>query len=375
MASSDRFHAKRPLALVVLTLVVFLVLDNGIFRSGLYANIESTKSVAGHFSAVAGWCLNAKPSPKRDVLVLGHSKVEAALSPRQFDEENPDSHLRLVMGSSGGTEEKMWFYFLKHVDPNRSRYAAIVIPLDTYITPPSGTDCDNLIADAQFLTPMLHPRDWSDFANSYTNPSVRQKVLLGMAASSHLYAVDLQDFILHPVERFRDVEFAKQSGPSYLYNWGGYAGNLDNLVLDFDALKIVRAPKHLDAFRRGETEYRMKPLPADKVVGWTYRYHAFRKQWLTRIVDYYAGSATKVVFVQVPRWPFDMPVLKPIPNAPSVLEFIKPSANVVVIDEHEFDDLESPHYFYDVLHVNALARHEFTARFASKLRSALGDAR
>ena len=374
MASSDRLHAKRPIAVVLLSLVVFLGLDNTLFRSGFYSRFESTKSVAGHFASVARWCIGAPPAPpKKDVLVLGHSKIEAAFAPRQFDEENPDSHLRIVMGSSGGTTEKMWFYLLKHIDPNRDRYAGIVIPIDTYKTPPLSTDCDNLIADAQFLTPMLDPKDWPGFAASYTDPKVREKVLLGMAASSHLYAVDLQDFILHPQDRFIDIDWTKKAGPTFLYNWTGFDGDLEELEIDRKAAKILHAPAHLDPFRRLETEARLLPLPADQVAGWTARYHGFREEWLSRIIDFYAGSATKLVFVQVPRWPFDMPALLPLAGAPSLTDFVKPSPNVVVLDEHLFEDLETPYYFYDVLHVNKRARHAFTSRFSKQLRTALGD--
>lgn len=374
MASSERLHARRPLVLVVLTAIVFLALDNGIYRSGLYAHATSTKSVAGHFAMVARWCIEQAPSTKKDVLVLGHSKIEAALSARQFDEENPDSNLRLVLGSSGGTTEKMWFYLLKHIDPNRNRYPAIVIPIDTYKTPPLSTDCDNLIADAQFLAPMLEPKDWRDFIDSYTDPKVHAKVVLGVAVSSHLYATDLQDLLLHPIDRYQELAWTKKAAPTFLYNWDGYDGSLETLVVDRENAKIVSAPPHLDPFRRGEAEERLKRLPQEHVAEWTARYHAFRKKWLTRIVDYYAGSPTKIVIVQVPRWPFDMPSLLPIEGAPSITDFIEPSQNVVLLDEHEFEDLEKPENFYDVLHVNKHARHEFTARFAKELRSALGDA-
>jgi hypothetical protein len=374
MASSERIHARRPVILVILSLLVFVALDNGLFRSGLYSRVTSTKSVAGHFAAVARWCITTTPSQKKDVLVLGHSKIEAALSARIFDEDNPDSHLRIVLGSSGGTTEKMWFYFLKHIDPDRTRYAAIVIPIDTYRTPPLETDCNNQVDVAQFLSPMLDIADWRDLIGTYNNPDIRSKVILGAAVSSHLYATDLQDLLLHPVDRYESLAWAKAAAPTFLYNWDGYDGTLETLELD-EKGKIVHAPPQLehDAFRRGETEARMLKLPKEFVGIWTERYHAFRRQWFTRMIEYYAGSNTKIVFVQVPRWPFDMPALMPIDGAPSITDFVTPSQNVVVLDEKRFEDLEAPRYFYDVLHVNKLARGIFTRRFSKDLRAALDD--
>jgi hypothetical protein len=365
-------HARRPLLLVVLSLVVFLVLDNAIFRTGLYAKVSSSKSVAGHFAAVVRWQIAAPPSAKRDVLVLGHSKIEAAFSGKVFEQEYPDSHLRLVFGSSGGTTEKMWFYLLRHIDPDRRRYAAIVVPVDVYQTPAMAFDADNQIDVAQCLAPMLTPTEWVDLIGTYDDPTVRSRVILGAAVSSHLYALDLQDLLLHPVDRWRGLEWERESSPTYLYNWDGYDGDLETLEIDRASGKILHAPPHLDAFRIRETEARFEAPPVD-AMQWTMRYHAFRREWFTRILDYYAGSETKLIFVQVPRWPFLMPVLTPLPDAPNLRDFIKPSKNVIVRPEEEFEDLEDPYYFYDVLHVNYRAREEFTIRFGMDLREALGD--
>lgn len=372
MGNSERLHAKRPATLLLLSLVVFLTLDNGIFRTGFYSKISSTQTVAGHFAAVARWRLEAPPSGKQDVLVLGHSKIEAALSEKQFEQESPNANM--VLASSGGTTEKMWYYLLRHVDPDRNRYAAIVVPIDTYKTPPLETDAENLIDVAQFLAPMLTASEWRDLIPTYTNPDVRGKVVVGALVSSHLYALDLQDLLLHPINRKQDLEFGNAAGPTFLFDWEGYDGDLTTLEIDRPHAKILHAPPQLDPFRQAEAEFRLRTPPPEHVGIWTQRYHEFRKHWFSRIVDLYAGSQTKLIFVQVPRWPFDMPMLLPIPGGPDLRDFVKPSKNVIVIDEDAFTDLEKPEYFYDVLHVNKHARREFTTRFGKHLREAL-DAR
>lgn len=372
MASSDRLHARRPWALLLLSALVFLALDNGIFRSGLYTKMMSTKSVAGHFAAVARWRLGNNPPDKRQILVLGHSKIEAALSEKLFDEQAPGSDLMMQMAASGGTTEKMWFYLLDHIDPKHDRFAAIVVPFDTYKTPPLMTDAENRIDDAQFLAPMLDARGWVDLVGTYTDDKMRARVMLGGLASSHLFALDFQDLLLHPIDRRDEVQYADLNGARWLYEWPGYDGDLTTLTLDREHGKIIHAPPHLDAFRRLECEGRLVTPPADQVAGWTARYHAFRTHWLSRILGLYANSKTKVFVVQVPRWPFDMPLILPIPGAPDLRDAIVPSPNVIVMDENAFTDLEKPEYFYDVLHVNKLARAEFTARFGKRLRDELG---
>ena len=94
---------------------------------------------------------------------------------------------------------------------------------------------------------------------------------------------------------------------------------------------------------------------------------------MARILALYEKSDTKLIFLQVPRWPQLMPALTPPPGAPDVRNLLPPSKNVVVVPKEEFEDLEEPRYFYDVLHVNTIARHEFTARFAKIVRTELGD--
>src|SRR5262249_44842052 len=163
----------------------FALLDASIFRSGLYARVSSSKTVPGHLTAVVRYSVGSKTPGKREVLVLGHSKIDVALSQKQFEKENPDSQLKLVFGSSGGTTEKMWYYLLKHIDPGQRRFAAIVIPIDTYRTYPEPTDCDNLIDVAQVLAPMLDASEWRDLIGTYPDPDVRARVTVGALVSSH----------------------------------------------------------------------------------------------------------------------------------------------------------------------------------------------
>ena len=371
MASFERFQSRRPVVLVLLTAVVFLVLDNGIFRSGLYSRVLSPKSVAGHFAAVGRAHLQDHVSTEREVLVLGHSKIEAALSEKMFDEQKGGANVKIVMGSSGGTTEKMWYFLLEHIDPDHRRFAAIVIPIDTYQTPPVETDVENLIDVAQFVAPMLTTSDWRELVASYTQPKVRQQAILGALVSSHLYALDVQDLLLHPLDRRADVKWTDEFGPTFLYKWDGFEGDLTSLVVDKEHAKVLSGPPQIEGFRKLEAEVRFHLLPAEFVGIWTERYHAYRKNWFSRILALYRGSNTKIIFVQVPRWPFEMPALLPIDGAPDLRDFVKPSKNVVVVDGNEFTDLEKPEYFYDVLHVNKIARREFTTRFGARLRAEL----
>lgn len=375
MASSKSLHAKSPVWLVLLTLATFAFLDNAIFRSGLYERVESNKTVPGAFSAMVRYRVNSSASGKREVLVLGHSKIEAAFSAKQFDAENPDSNVKFVYGTSGGTTEKMWYFMLAHVDPHHDRFASIIIPQDQYRTPPLLTDAENLYDVAQVVAPLLTPREWQLLIDSYTNPVVKRQVMLGAAVSSHFYAVDIQDLLLHPVARYENLDWMRANVTTYLYDFKGFDGSMEGVALDPATKKLAWAPPHLDAFRRQEAESLFRESTPEQAKELTLRYAAFRKQWLSRIVDLYANSTTKLVFLQVPRWPFPMPLITPIADASNVRELVAAAPNVIFFDENEFVWLEQPKYFFDAFHTNLHGRRLFTHELGARMRTILEDNR
>jgi len=221
---------------------------------------------------------------------------------------------------------------------------------------------------------MLTTREWRELIESYSNPDVRAKVILGAVVSSHLYAVDIQDLLLHPMKRYEGLTWTKSVARTFLYNFDGFEGDMTTLDVDRSTGKVRHFPEHLDPFRRAQAEGCFREPSPTLTPIWTQRYHAFRTRWFERIVDYYRGSSTKVIFVQVPRWPMDAPLLRTLPNAPDLRDDERIRApNVVFVDEHLAEDLEEPRYFYDMFHVNKLAREAFTTRFGRVLRKELGD--
>lgn len=365
-------HARRPLPLLALTLLAFELGDAAIFRSGLYERVSSSETVAGKFMTRVRYGLDTPPSDKREILVLGHSKVEAALSFKQFDREHPASPLRLVVGTVPASTPKVWFYMLQHLDPRRDRYAAIVVPLDQYLVAPMVDDEENEIVTAQMVAPLLRASDWPDFVSSYTDPGVRERVAVMGLVASRRYPLDLQDLLLHPVDRYRNVTWNRENVTSYLYEWPGYDGDVSTLVVDPATGKILHMPEHLDSFRRAEAQARFTPLAAGDAAVFTDRYAAYTRRWLGRILAAYAASATRLVFLRVPRWPMPLPQILPVAGAPDVRDWIPRRANVTVLEEDAFSDLERPEDFYDVLHVNQRARAVFTRRFGARLAEILG---
>jgi lysophospholipase L1-like esterase len=78
---------------------------------------------------------------------------------------------------------------------------------------------------------------------------------------------------------------------------------------------------------------------------------AFRRRWFGRLIDYYRGTPTKIVFVRLPRGPIPRPDYLVRKKSSSIREFAS-QPGVLLADEHAFDSLETPELFKDAFHLN-----------------------
>jgi hypothetical protein len=62
----------------------------------------------------------------------------------------------------------------------------------------------------------------------------------------------------------------------------------------------------------------------------------------------------------MPRWPFMLPAKRPTATSPDLRTELVGLPNVAVFSEDDFAELESPRYFFDLLHLNATGRTNFT---------------
>jgi len=90
----------------------------------------------------------------------------------------------------------------------------------------------------------------------------------------------------------------------------------------------------------------------------------YRAHWLGKIVDLYAGTKAKIVFLEMPRGP----VARMESGVPAyVLDSLRSRPNVQVLPVDAFHDLERPELFADGLHLNRAGRPLFSQRLAQRL--------
>ncbi len=342
-------------------MVLFLVFEAGLFHTGFYASILEPASAAGTLETRIR---NEQIRPVRDrnqVLGVGDSRMP--LLPRVANETH--SGYTFASIALAGTTPRCWYYMLRDTDPTARRYRAIVIPLNDYQLRDPSEDIRNRLSDLHYLVARLRLADIGEFSASYPRPADRWIAARGIALKGLVYQRDFQEFLLHPAARLATVKLYRADSAMWFYDFEPEAHGLAGLAVDWQTRRIQFPPGLTDAQRQLITDVLLRTAPPQ--TGW---YAAYFRYWLGRILDHYRGSGTKLVLLRLPR----APVVRPDPPAPEVKDPLREFAarpDVLMLDEHRFDELERPELFGDPLHLNAEGIRRFSHMLAEEMRRAL----
>jgi hypothetical protein len=109
----------------------------------------------------------------------------------------------------------------------------------------------------------------------------------------------------------------------------------------------------------------MQKASPEEANTYTNRNTEYQKYWLTKIIELYRNSATKLIFAQTPHMP--LRALTPIQSAPDLRDILPKQGNVFFVDEKIFDDLNTDAYMYDALHLNDAGKSLFTHRLGNEI--------
>jgi len=348
------------IARIVLAVALFFALDSAVFRTGWYASILELNSTAGYLESSLWVEQHRTPSGAREVLAVGDSRIP--LKPSAADAAG--TGLRFFTIAVPGTTPRCWYYMLREADPGARRYAAIVIPFDTY-DDRTWEDLRGRETDIRYLTPLVGFRDLVEFPMSYPGWTERGRAASAVLFKGLAYREDFQDFLVRHKWRLtlaRDLK-SRRSGWRYDVEWDNQS--LAGLSVDWTAGTVV-LPGHLSAEKQKEVrELLLREQPARRP-----EFAEYRRRWLGKIVERYRGTGTRVVFVRLARGPVVRPGAKEDPDS-SVREFAARGL-AVAIGEHRFDGLERPELFADALHMNQQGAVEFSAMLARELAGIAG---
>src|ERR1700680_4842353 len=119
----------RVLATLGVAVAAFLAYDLVLLWTRLYRAVLAPDSSAGSFETAIGRLRALPIDRRRDVLVLGDSRIFSGLDSGRA---GASGGLRFLDGSVPGTTPRCWLYFLRAVDPSADRFRAVVVPVHTY---------------------------------------------------------------------------------------------------------------------------------------------------------------------------------------------------------------------------------------------------
>jgi len=348
----------------IFAIIFFFAAFEGIlFHTGLYSSIVEPDSTTGYMELQIRNELR-RPKPNHNqVLAVGHSRM--ALLPRVVNEQKPGTGYTFASIALGGSTTRQWYYALRSVDPDATKYAAIVIPSDDYNEPDSYDYQSEREEDLHYMLARLELRDLLEFPWTYQDKKLQWESVRGIILKGTVYKRDFAEFLDHPVARIAKARYYASDSAGWYYGYGGLDENLTGLQIDWQH-KTVQFPDRLPANRRQDIINEiLSPRPPDQG-----RQTAYARYWYGRIIDHYRGSNTKLIFLRVPRAAVSPPDAPPKLN--SAVRQIATQPNVIVLDERLFNQLEHPDLFWDGYHLNRDGMEQFSRILAAEVRRVLG---
>lgn len=355
--------------LVALMAAVVVLVDALVFRSGFYLRWLEPQSVAGSTrNAVRRVEATVLPD-RRNVLVVGNSKIGEGLSTALADATTAGSGLHFVNGFIPGSALRVWYYLLREIDPQANRFAAIVLAVPFGAEEDLGAMADR-VADINYLAPLLGLRDLTTFPSSFEKPALSGQARRAILFPAQSLRRDIAALLASPLQRYGKVRDAEQKSVAEFLRYQGSNAALPDLPIDPATRLPARWDGVDDRMKRGLTEHYFRWLhvkPPPSVAASNERYY---REWLTRIVQRYRSAGTPVILIEVPRGPWHGTETPPPQPTGAVAELIASGA-VSALPGDTFVDIERPHNFFDLEHMNKSGRELFTVRLAQRVAALL----
>jgi hypothetical protein len=345
------------------TVTFFALFEGVIFHTRLYPSILAPESTTGAMETQINNELK-RPKPDRNqVLAVGHSRM--ALLPRIANEMKPPTGYRFASVGLGGTTPRCWYYELRELDPTARRYAAIIIPSDDYNEPDSYEDFNDRDLDIRYLIARLKLSDLPEFPLSFDENKLKWVAFADTFFKGYVYKRDFLDLLSDANGRIEKARLSAQYSAGWFYAYEGSDHNLEGLQIDW-ARKVAQYPASFTPEQRKLVQdVLFAPLPPD-----TGQFTRYLKRWYGKIIEHYRGSDTKLIFLRVPRAPLPPPEVPPKLN--SAIRQIASDPNVIVLNEHLFNQLERTDLFGDAMHLNGEGQDRFSRILANEVRRVLG---
>ncbi|MFY9718661.1 MAG: hypothetical protein WAK16_03370, partial [Candidatus Cybelea sp.] len=345
--------------------LIFAVVDVLAFRTGLYRAMLDPSSSTGSFETAIAQFRDLPPNPKRDVLVLGDSRIYSGLDPAAAD--SAAGNLRFLNGGVPGTTPRCWPFFVRAIDPDAGRFRAVVIAVDTYADDDSAIgslDGNDRPMDLRYVVLQTRLSDLPKLAGSFSDPRERVENGIDLFWRGQELRDDVQAFAADPAARFAAINGARRTPAYDPLAAHPRSESLAGLHVDFST-NAITYPNGIPDDQRNAIATQVltvaKPSPS---------YARYRTQWLAPLAARYEAAGVPVIFVRIPT--------RPTHRSPNQL----PSGSIVTIVHDEqahlipaaaYIALERPDLFADEDHLNREGSRRFSRLLGTDVAHILAD--
>jgi hypothetical protein len=347
--------------LVLVMLATPLILDQLIFRGGYLLFVEP-RSTAGMTLLARKVQESEYVSGMKNVLIIGDSRIAEGFSSKIANEVGRAQGFNFVSISLYGTSPRVWYYFLRDIDPHRNRFHAIYLMARTLRDDDVYDDATNQTADTAYLAPLLTWRDMFSYPATFSDPNKIRKAYISIAFPSSLFKEDLMEFIQAPKTRLKKVRQWNAGYPYWVSTYSGHSESLPTVDEPFTPDQVLA---RLDGDRKNELADYFNwnrdgtHQPNDNAF-------AYRTKWYGSIAGQYSSTGVTVGVFLIPRGPYSR-VVEKTPEPEGALKILRDKGIIRLVDPAVTVPLEKPEYFFDHMHMNTAGRTVFSRSFAETI--------
>jgi len=297
--SSSGVAKKRTAALLVAAaFAIFALVDAVAFRTDLYRRLLDPASSTGSFEAAIAQFRTLPADRRTDVLVLGDSRIYSGLDPKVAGAAS--GTLRFLNGGVPGTTPRCWPFFVRAIDPQPSRFRAVVIPVDTYADDDSAIgslDGDDRPMDLRYVVFQTRLTDLPKLAGSFSDPRERVEHGIDLFWRGVEIRDDFQALLADPPGRFAALAQERAATAYDPLAAHPRSETLAGLRVDFADGSI--------AYPGGLTIGEQQAIATQVLAAGTpsAAYGRYRLEWLAPIAARYRAAGVPVIFVRIPTRP------------------------------------------------------------------------
>jgi alginate O-acetyltransferase complex protein AlgI len=341
----------------------FLLCTAVLFYGPAYRPLLDPASTTGSFERTVASFQQLKTDRRRDVLVLGDSRIYSGLDPMAASHA---SRLRFLNGGIPGTTPRCWYFFVRAIDEHANRFKAVVIPVDSYADDDSAIgslDAATRRMDLRYIVFRVEPFEIPSLIAPLGDARDRLAIGTDLLLRGPELRDDVQSLVSGPVARLHAIEAANASQTANPTSAHARTTTLAGLRVDFFR-KTIAYPRGVGLDERGAIRVQVfPPTAADPAYG------AYRRRWLGAILARYRATGTPVIFVRIPTRPAHSANAGVLGD--SLRQLARDGARL--LNAGRYIDLERASLFADADHLNQRGSQLFSVLLGRDVARRIGN--